>query len=221
MAVQQYLMMGRAAAGRTVITGERWVWGKNPWGSLGVEHEDPVGTPVQLGSLTNWQNTDSPGATEGNMLTVKSDGTLWAWGRNNSGALGLGDTTQRTSPVQVGSLTDWVEAGCYAGNTAAIKTDGTLWTWGYNGTGALGNGNTTDISSPAQVGSATDWAHAILGGGNTDGMLVMKTDGTLYYSGTAFSSGLSAVSTPTQLGSETGFVDGVLQGTNLTMWKEA
>ena len=221
MAVQQYLMMGRAASGRKIITGERWVWGKNTWGSLGVGNEDPVGTPVQLGSLTTWQNTDSPGEVHGNTLTVKSDGTLWAWGRNNSGCLGLGDTSVRDSPVQVGSLTDWLEAGCYAGNTAAIKTDGTLWPWGYNGTGALGNGNTTDTSSPAQVGSATDWAHAILGGGNTDGMIVMKTNGTIYYSGTAFGSGLGAVSAPTQLGSETGFVDGVLNGKNLVMWKEA
>ena len=39
------------------------------------------------------------------------DGTLWAWGRNNYGELGLGDATNRSSPVQVGALTDWSAIG--------------------------------------------------------------------------------------------------------------
>jgi len=42
-------------------------------------------------------------------LATKTDGTLWAWGTNTQGQLGLGDTTDRSSPVQVGSLTTWQE----------------------------------------------------------------------------------------------------------------
>jgi len=84
-------------------------------------------------------------------------GGLWAWGQNSSGQLGLGDITHRSSPVQVGSLTNWkaTSAGYY--HITAIKTDGTLWTCGYNTYGQLGLGDRTHRSSPVQVGSLTTW----------------------------------------------------------------
>ena len=129
MAVQQFLMMGRAAAGRTIITGERWVWGKNGYGIGGVGTDAGLSVPLQVGSLETWQNTEQPGGYIANQFSVKSDGTLWTWGRNNSGALGLGDTTAYSSPVQVGSGTDWLEAGGFSGATLGLKTDGTLWSW--------------------------------------------------------------------------------------------
>ena len=72
---------------------------------------DNISTLTQLGDLETWQNTESPGHGADNRLVVNSEGKLYAWGRNNSGVLGLGDTTQKTSPVQVGTDTDWLEAG--------------------------------------------------------------------------------------------------------------
>ena len=68
---------------------------------------------------------------------------LWSWGRNGYGNLGLGDTTNRSSPVQ-GASTDWlrIAAGHYF--AMSIKNDGTLWTWGHNSNGQLGLGNTTN-----------------------------------------------------------------------------
>lgn len=49
------------------------------------------------------------------MLATKNNKSLWAWGSNGSGELGLGDTSNRSSPVQVGALTDWltISAGRY------------------------------------------------------------------------------------------------------------
>jgi len=71
--------------------------------------------------------------------------------------LGLGDTTNRSSPVQVGGLTTWltVSAGNYY--SLATKTDGTLWSWGRNTNGRLGLGDITNRSSPVQVGALTTW----------------------------------------------------------------
>jgi alpha-tubulin suppressor-like RCC1 family protein len=222
MAVQQFLMMGRSAAvGRTITTGQRWVGLSNNYGQSGLgDATDNKSTMTQLGSLETWQNTESPGQNGNNRTIVKSDGTLWSFGRNNSGALGLGDTTQRTSPVQVGSDTDWLEVSTTAGSSGAIKTDGTLWTWGENYTGALGNGNTTKRSSPAQVGSDTDWAHTLPTGANHDGLFVMKTDGGIYYAGTGVS-GNANVSSFTQIGSADGFVDAVVTGppVSIVAWK--
>jgi alpha-tubulin suppressor-like RCC1 family protein len=82
---------------------------------------------------------------------------MWSWGSNYAGQLGLGNTTYRSSPVQVGALTTWDSTEGTSASSSAIKTDGTLWTWGTNGSGQLGQGNTTSYSSPVQVGALTSW----------------------------------------------------------------
>ena len=69
--------------------------------------------------------------------------SLYSWGWNANGQLGLGDTTGRSSPVQVGSLTDWVAIAGGNRFTIATKGNGTLWSWGKNDYGQLGLGNIT------------------------------------------------------------------------------
>ena len=89
---------------------------------------------------------------------------LYAWGRGIQGQLGLGNSTSYSSPVSVGSLTNWLQvSGGYA-FYAAVKTDGTLWTWGSNAQGQLGQGNTTNRSSPVQVGAETNWGDVVTSG---------------------------------------------------------
>ena len=90
-------------------------------------------------------------------FAIKTDGTLWSWGSNNSGQLGQGNTINRSSPVQVGALANWSHPAAAASFAIATKTDGTLWSWGDGGSGQLGLGNTTTYSSPVQVGSLTTW----------------------------------------------------------------
>ena len=79
-----------------------------------------------------------------------------AFGGNSDGQLGLGNTTNYSSPVQVGFRSTWSKIGGGRGATIAVKDDGTLWTWGKNNRGQQGDGTTTDRSSPAQVGALTD-----------------------------------------------------------------
>ena len=85
-----------------------------------------------------------------------TSGTVWAWGRNDSGQLGDGTTLQRTTPVQVSGLTNMtaIAGGNY--HTIAVKNDGTVWTWGGNWYGQLGDGTTTDRTNPVQVSGLTD-----------------------------------------------------------------
>jgi alpha-tubulin suppressor-like RCC1 family protein len=90
---------------------------------------------------------------------------LWAWGKNGSGRLGLGDTTNRSSPVQIGALTTWLRVSASKTHSAAIKTDGTMWSWGQNTYGQLGLGNTAYYSSPKQVGALTAWLDVSAGTG--------------------------------------------------------
>ena len=102
---------------------------------------------------------------------------LWLWGFNGYGLLGLGDVTNRSSPVQVGALTTWSKISCFSLHTTATKTDGTLWSWGYNNAGQLGQGDITHRSSPVQVGALTTWSN-IAGGDNHT--TATRTDGTLW-----------------------------------------
>jgi alpha-tubulin suppressor-like RCC1 family protein len=85
------------------------------------------------------------------------------WGSNESGHLGLGNTTNQGSPVQVGALTTWSKVSLGQFHTMAVRTDGTLWTWGFNVQGQLGIGNTTYFSSPKQVGALTTWLNVTAG----------------------------------------------------------
>ena len=145
--------------------GTLWTMGNGPQGQLGNNTAGPANyTPQQIGALTNWsqpiiRSGDANAYSNG---CIKTDGTLWMWGKNTYGQLGLGDTVSRSSPVQVGSDSNWssVALGGYAnykGFCVGRKTNGKLYAWGSSGYGQLGQGNTTDHSSPIQVGLLTNW----------------------------------------------------------------
>ena len=111
-------------------------------------------------------------------IGLKSDGTIWAWGNNGNGQLGLGNTTLQENPVQIGTDTDWktIDAGSF--HVLAIKNNGTLWAWGFNNAGQIGNGTTTtDIYAPVQIGSDTDWEKVSAGFTQS---FAIKSDSTLW-----------------------------------------
>ena len=153
-----------------------WSWGRNTSGALGLGNLTNYSSPKQVGALTNW-TTVSGGGNRNFTLAVKTDGTLWSWGNNNGGMLGLGNSTLYSSPKQVGALTAWSTVSAGQRFSLATKTDGTLWSWGYNRYGALGLGNTTSYYSPKQVGAYTNWA--VVSGGSYCSLAV-KTNGQLW-----------------------------------------
>ena len=102
-----------------------------------------------------WQSV-STGADHG--CGIQTDNTLWCWGYNKVGALGLGDTEDRFVPTRVGQDSDWAMVRAGRSHTCGIRTDHTLWCWGYNIKGQLGLGDTVERHKPRQVVSSTDWA---------------------------------------------------------------
>ena len=85
-------------------------------------------------------------------VALKQDGTVWSWGQNNDGELGLGNTTEYSEPQQITDIkekiTD-VKTGYY--HSIALTEKGEVYTWGYNGNGQLGNGTREDSLVPVKV----------------------------------------------------------------------
>lgn len=153
--------------------GTLWSWGGNNYGQQGRGNTAQTESPNQVGALTNWSTVV---ASQGNfIIATKADGTLWSWGRNVDGVLGLGNRTYYSSPKQVGALSTWLKVATGYCFVVSVKTDGTLWTWGRSGSGQLGLANTTSYSSPKQVGSLTSWLNIAAGYYFT---ISSKTDGT-------------------------------------------
>jgi alpha-tubulin suppressor-like RCC1 family protein len=136
--------------------GTLWICGDNTYGQLGLGDINSRSSLVQVGSLSSWRQING-GGTGNTFSAIKTDGSLWTWGLNDAGQLGLGDINSRSSPVQVGSLTNWASVSNGSRHVATQKTDGTLWTWGLNTVGQLGLGDVLSRSSPVQVGSLTNW----------------------------------------------------------------
>jgi len=136
--------------------GTLWTWGDNDQGELGDNDQgvDKL-SPIQIGADTDWAYVN---AGNGISFAIKTDGTLWAWGNAGAGRLGTGDSPalDRSSPVQVGALTDWSYVAS-ANPCFAIKTDGTLWAWGIGTSGNIGDNTIISKSSPIQIGSETNW----------------------------------------------------------------
>jgi len=161
-------------------TGTLWSWGDNGRGQLGqnIAYTVKLSSPVQVGSGTTWSKV---ACCDTASIATKTDGTMWSWGYNNNGQLGLntqGTYTERSSPVQIGSLTTWANVFASGNAVIAIKTDGTMWSWGFNGSGQLAQNNRVYRSSPTQIGALTTWSSVSVGTGDNVGAL--KTDGTLW-----------------------------------------
>lgn len=180
--------------------GTAWTWGSGSFGELG--NGDTASnnqfTPVEVvdaagGPLTNVALVQ---AGSGYDAALKNNGSVWTWGQNNYGQLGLGtsDTAAHVVPGQVigiggaGFLTAASAGSCFPtrtpqcltspflmGNisayTNAVKVGGAVVSWGINNYGQLGNGGTTNSGTPVQI--------ADVGGSGTLGSVVSAAGGSV------------------------------------------
>ncbi|MGD0998966.1 MAG: hypothetical protein ABR941_11710, partial [Thermoleophilia bacterium] len=157
--------------------GTLWAWGANYQGQLGLGSRNVNNhrsTPTQVGSASDWASVS---CGDDYTVALKKDGTLWAWARNDSGELGLGNAIWRFAPTEVGGVRTWASVSCGDSHTLALRKDGTLWAWGSNAHGELGLGDTSNRNTPTQVGSASDWAAVSCG---DDYTMALRKDGTLW-----------------------------------------
>jgi alpha-tubulin suppressor-like RCC1 family protein len=220
--------------------GTLWTWGENHRGQLCHNNLIYKSSPTQVGSLTWSQvsigeyftgitsngtlyaaaigvNSSSPVQLGNSVWTfvdqgfaIKNDGTLWGWGGNAYGEIGLNNRTSTTSPVQIGTGTNWSWVTRRSERRSfAIKTDGTLWTMGENSDGELGLNDRISRSSPTQIGTNTNWEKIATG---QFAVAATKTAGTIWSWGfnNAYALGLGVStatrSSPTQIGTDTNWI---------------
>jgi alpha-tubulin suppressor-like RCC1 family protein len=170
-------------------------WGNNTQGQLGLGTVTATEcTPKVVGAPLN-SNVVQVDGGDNFTLALLSNGTVYGIGENVNGQLGIGNTTDQSSPQQVMKsagvpLTNVVNISCGDGSSYAILADGTLWSWGHGGWGQLGLGNCTVVTPYAtQVltgaqGHASGFLQNVkqVAGGNAHAVIVLN-DGTVYTMG--------------------------------------
>jgi alpha-tubulin suppressor-like RCC1 family protein len=132
-------------SGALLSDGGYYDWGYNAAGQLGVGTTTDSAMPVKVdlpGPVTQAFQGGS-GPKNGQTLAVVANGSVWTWGNNDRGQLGVGTQTNSDVPVQVhvprGVTLLKVGSGGFA--SYGIDRTGRLWAWGDNSNGQLGTGS--------------------------------------------------------------------------------
>ena len=140
-----------------LANGDVYAWGYNAYGQLGVGDTTQRTSPVKITALSGVADIWCGGGDHGVLYAKKATGELYACGYNGYGQLGVGDTTQRNTPVllyasgQAQAVQIAVGGHLSYGWLALLDTSGALWSCGYNGNGQLGHGDTSTRNSLTRV----------------------------------------------------------------------
>ncbi len=137
--------------------GTVWAWGGNSSGQLGRGTTSSYSYDVPA-QVTELSNVKSIAAGHVFSLALKNDGTVWAWGTNGNGQLGLPHTATYYSatPVQVGGLSGIQAISAGYRFCLALDANGDVWAWGNNAKGQLGQPATETIHTPGKISGLSD-----------------------------------------------------------------
>jgi|GEM_PF-6254960 len=154
--------------------GSLWAWGSGTYGKLGTGNTRDTLKPTMVDAGTGvhgkWKMVD---AGLSHSLGLREDGSLWAWGYNTYGQLGIGSNVpdRLLVPTLVDEGTGWggkfVQISSTAHHNIAIKANGSVWGWGWNAYGNVGNGNQVNVAIPTVIdsgnGASGKWKYASAG----------------------------------------------------------
>ncbi len=155
--------------------GIAYAWGRNEAGQIGDGSTTNRWSAVQVATITNVKAVSSHGNLHSHALL--NDGTVWSWGNNFNGQLGIGTTSNQLTPAMIPSFTNVKAIAGGHLHGLALKNDGTVYGWGYNNNGSVGDGSTTKRLSPVLVTGISGITKIATGFYQSFGL---KSDGTLY-----------------------------------------
>ena len=135
-------------------SGEVYAWGDNSFGQLGIGNTDEIWEPVKINALANIEMLYIN--EEGSAYAKTMTGDVYAWGNNDSGQLGIGNTTNQSIPVKINELTNVQNIDFENGSIYAITKTGDVYAWGDNDNGQLGIGNKTNQNVPVKINELTN-----------------------------------------------------------------
>jgi alpha-tubulin suppressor-like RCC1 family protein len=158
--------------------GTLWSWGNGQFGQLGNGVFNSA-TPnvTQIGTATDWLTVSAGNRFS---LAIKNTGTLWAWGWNNVGQLGINNVTDQNLPVQVGTANNWLKIDAGNQHSLAIDNTGFMYAWGDNTFGQFGNATNTSSLIPIVVSTSNNWAEVSAG---FDHSMALDAGGILFTAG--------------------------------------
>jgi alpha-tubulin suppressor-like RCC1 family protein len=175
---------GNAFSIAVLADGSVKAWGNNQSGQLGNGNApNDTNTPVDVSGLGPSSGVVAVSAGDAHVLALKSDGSVWAWGNNQTGELGDGSApTDHDTPVAVSGLGpgSGVVAIASGGSfSLALKADGSVFAWGNNQSGQLGDGTApTDQPTPVPVKNLGPGGAVRIAAGSTTSY-ALRSDGTV------------------------------------------
>ncbi len=132
-----------------VTTQAIYCWGQNYANALGTNTDVPIsGIPVQVASTLKFTSVS---AGSYHNCAIATDQSLYCWGRNDYGQLGIGTTTNAKSPTLVSGTRKYLAVSAGAIHTCAIDTSNAAYCWGFNTYGRIGQGTEANSSIPVAV----------------------------------------------------------------------
>jgi len=179
-------------------TNKLWGWGQNDTGQTSVNVFNPQIAYIKKISVIGQSGSNATNAY------IREDGSLYTWGINNVGQLGLGDTIARSRPTLVPG-SNFVDIAAGASNMVAIDNLGRMWAWGINTSNQVGDGTSINRSSPVEIGIGNSWTAIATSGFAAS--LAISNNNTLWVWGANTGGGLGGnlatsarYSAPVQLG---------------------
>ncbi len=151
-------------------------WGRDGSGQLG--NDSTLASKSTYVAVADASNIVAVAAGANHSLALKSDGTVLAWGLDNSGQLGDGPIDLgKATPVAVSDATNIIAIAGGGNHSLALKSDGTVLAWGQDDVGQLGNDNAiANQSAPVLVAGASGIVAIAAGDAHS---LALKSDGTI------------------------------------------
>jgi alpha-tubulin suppressor-like RCC1 family protein len=174
--------------------GSLWAWGDNHHGQTGLGGAvgTEVLTPTRVGTDSTWAMVSAGWAYSAAIKQESSASdsrTLWTWGANATGQLGVGNTVSRDVPTRVGTGSTWESVSAGSSHTLGIRSAinsqipyYVVYAWGSNAEGQLCNGqkSATPRTVPDSINdTAVNWTNVSAGGAGAFSM-ARQSNGTLW-----------------------------------------